>query len=96
MFLLLIGMTQWVSFWAYRRRVAFQVFFGLTLCLALAVILTYSRFSFFWEIQYPDKSNPITWRSGLLFLVLLAVTQWLASLIFRKLAKKPGIPSALP
>ena len=65
-------------------KTLFQVLLGLVLCIVIAVGLMYSRLPFFWEAHYPDGSYPITWRSGLLFLVLLAVTQWIAFLIFRK------------
>jgi len=82
--LLLIATGQWVSFWAFRQGIALQVFSGLALCVAIAVPLTYSSFSFFWETQYPDGSNPITWRSGLLLMGLVAITQWIAFLIFRR------------
>jgi hypothetical protein len=65
-------------------KTIFQVLFGIVLSIVIAVGLTYSRLPFFWEAHYPDGSYPITWRSGLLFVFLLAVTQWIAFLIFRR------------
>ena len=61
-----------------------QILFGIILCIVVVVGATYSRLPFFWETHYPDGSYPITWRSGLLFLVLFGVTQWIAFLIFRR------------
>jgi uncharacterized protein with PQ loop repeat len=85
--LLLIVVTQWISFLAFRRRVALQVLFGLVLCMATAVWLIYSSHSFFWETQYPDGSNPITWRSRVVFLLLLAITQGISFLAFRRIRR---------
>ena len=79
-FLLLIASAQWISYLAFRRSIALQVFFGLICCMAIAGYLIYSSHSFFWETPYPDGSNPITWRSGLLFLLLLAMTQGISFL----------------
>jgi CDP-diglyceride synthetase len=61
-----------------------QILFGIVLSVVVAVGATYSRIPFFWETHYPDGSYPITWRSGLLFLVIVAITQWIASLFFRR------------
>lgn len=68
-------------------RTVLQVLFGMLLCVTTAIALTYSRFPFFWETQYPDGSCPISWRSGLVFLVLLGATQWIAFLLFRLLSR---------
>jgi hypothetical protein len=88
--LLLVVAGQWISFWVFRHGIALQVFSGLALCAAIAVALTYSGVSFFWEAQYPDKSNPITWRSGVLLLALIAVTQLIAVLVFRFRRPRPN------
>jgi len=81
--ILLLATAQWVSFFAFRRRIAVQVLFGSFLCMAIAVWLTYSSRSFFWETQYPDGSSPITWRSDVVFLLLMLVTQAISFLVFR-------------
>jgi hypothetical protein len=70
------------------RRVV-QVLFGLALCVAVAVCLTYSSLPFFWERGDPQPHvYTITWRSGLVFLVLLAAAQWVSVLIFRRIFGK--------
>jgi|SRR5208283_329342 len=81
----LLATTQWISFFAFRHRIALQVLFGSVLGTAIAVWLMYSRLSFFWETSYPDGSNPITWRSDVMFLLLLAVTQAISFFVFRGL-----------
>ncbi len=86
--LLLVAVTQWTSFWAFRHRIALQVLFGLVLCMAIAVWSLYSRLSFFWETSYPDGSNPITWRSDVMFLLLLAITQWITFWVFRRFRRR--------
>jgi hypothetical protein len=88
--LLLAVVGQWLSFWVFRHGIALQVCSGLALCAAIGVSLTYSGVSFFWEAQYPDKSNPITWRSGVLLLALIAVTQLVAVLVFRLGRPRPN------
>jgi hypothetical protein len=80
--LLLLAVTQGVSFFVFRRRIALQVLSGLALCTAVAVWLIYSSRSFFWETRYPDGSNPISWRSDLVLLLLLAITQGISFLAF--------------
>jgi len=81
--LLLVVVGQWLSFRVFRHGVALQVCSGLALCAVITVALTYSRVFFFWEAQYPDKSTAITWRSGVLLLALIVVTQVIAALVFR-------------
>jgi hypothetical protein len=90
--LLLLGITQWISFVAFRRHVAVEVLVGVVLCAGVASWLMFSPHSFFWETRYPDGSSPITWRSDLVLLVLLALTQGASFIIFQRL--RPGRPSA--
>lgn len=84
---LLLTATQWVAFFSFRHQVALQLLFGLVLCAAVTVGLIYSKLSFSWEVQYPDGSSPITWRSDVLLFLLLAATQGVAYLIFRRFRK---------
>jgi hypothetical protein len=84
----LIAVTQWVAFLAFRHRIALQVLFGLVGCAAVTAGLIYSSQSFFWETRYPDGSSPITWRSDVALLLLLSLTQWVSALMFRGL-KRP-------
>lgn len=90
--LLLLGITQWISFVAFRRHVAVEVLVGVVLCAGVASWLMFSSHSFFWETRYPDGSSPITWRSDLVLLVLLALTQGASFIILQRL--RPGRPSA--
>lgn len=43
MAVVLLAAAQWVSFFAFRRRIALQVLFGSALCMAIAAWLLYSR-----------------------------------------------------
>jgi hypothetical protein len=90
--LLLLGIMQWISFVTFRRHVVLEVLFGLALCAAVATWLIFSSHSFFWEAQYPDGSSPITWRSDLVLLFLLALTQGVSFVIFHRF--RPAKPSA--
>ncbi|MGA2273318.1 MAG: hypothetical protein ABSH00_07180 [Bryobacteraceae bacterium] len=83
--LLLMATTQWISFCAFRRHIALQVIFGVILCMATAVSLFRSSHSFFWETRYPDGSNPITSRSDIALLLLIAITQGISFLTFRRI-----------
>ena len=58
---------------------------GIGLCSVISMGLIYSKLPLLWEAHYPDGSYPITWRSGLILLALLAVTQWVASVAFKRI-----------
>jgi hypothetical protein len=90
--LLLLGFTQWISFLAFRHHVVTEVLVGVVLCAGVASWLMFSSHSFFWETRYPDGSSPITWRSDLVLLILLALTQGVSFVIFQCL--RPSRPSA--
>lgn len=81
--LVLIAVTQLVSFYAFRRGIALQVLLGLGVCTVVILGLLYSPLSFFWETRYPDGSTPITWRSDVALLLLLSLSQWASFLAFR-------------
>ena len=91
--LLLAGLTQWISFWAFRRHIALQFLVGLGLCVATAVVLFEASFSFSWEPHNPDGTFPLTWRSDLIILALISVTQGISFSIFR--LTKPARPRHL-
>jgi hypothetical protein len=78
-----LAVTQWVALIIFRHHVVSQVLFGLILCAATSIWLVHSRFSMFWEEQYADGSSPVTWRSSLFLVLLLAVTQLMSYLVFR-------------
>jgi len=83
--LALLAITQWISYFVFRRHIALQVLCGTILCIAIAVPLIYSNYSFFWEVRYPDGSSPITWRSDMALLLLTVITQAISSLAFRRI-----------
>jgi hypothetical protein len=74
----LLVTTQLGSFFIFRHRIALRVLMGCLLCAAITLCAFCLNPSLPWEPQYPDGSRPITWRSGLLFVVLFAVTQSIA------------------
>ena len=76
---------------ASMRKTVSAVFGGLVLCTGVGFWLMKSTVSFFWETTYPAGSNPITWRSGVALLVLVAVTQGLSFIYFRLLWRSNGI-----
>jgi drug/metabolite transporter (DMT)-like permease len=81
--LLLIAVAQWISFWTFRRRIALKLFLGMVLCVGIATLILYSSYSFSWEPKDPEGTFPLTWRSDVVILLLLSVTQGLSFLAFR-------------
>jgi hypothetical protein len=88
-FFLLAGVTQWVSFLTFRHGIALQVLLGLALGAAMADLYVSARVPM-WENQSPDGSYIIGWRSAVVFLLLLATTQWISFLAFRRIRGKKG------
>jgi len=80
--LLLIGVVQWISLLTFRRRIALQVFLGLVLFVAIATLILSSSFSFSWEPQGPEGTFSLTWRSDVVILLFLSVTQGLSFTAF--------------
>jgi hypothetical protein len=64
-------------------RKVFQIALGAALCIAIAVPLIYSSFPLFWEHEDEPHVYSITWRSGVVVLVIVLLTQWISHLIFR-------------
>ncbi len=92
---LLIAATQWISFLVFRYRTALPVFAGLVLCVLFAIPVLYSNAAFSWERHSPNGTFTVGWRSDGLFLLLLAATQGISFLTFRRIrrvgnASKPG------
>jgi hypothetical protein len=85
--LLIVG--QSISFLTIQRHIALQVLSGLILCIISIWILLYSSLAFFWEHEYsvPDAGVPITWRSKLMLVVFLIITQGVVFLVFRFIRK---------
>ena len=80
MVVLLLAVTQWVSFFSFHRRIALQVLLGSALCMAVAIWLLYSSVPLFWEQEDQPHVYSITWRSDLVFLLLVAITQGISFL----------------
>ena len=81
--LAILAVGQAVAKLVFRREIALQVLIGLITCVMIATALIYTRLSFFWEPRYPDGSTPITWRSGVMFVILVAISQFASSAIFK-------------
>jgi len=67
-------------------KIVFQVLVGLVLCAGIGAVLIYSSLPIFWEHEEPLQPlvYSITWRSGVMLVVLLAVTQGISFLAFRR------------
>jgi CDP-diglyceride synthetase len=63
-------------------RKLFQIIFGAALCIAITAGLIYSPFSLFWEHEDQPHVYSITWRSVVVFLLLVLLTQWISQLVF--------------
>jgi hypothetical protein len=63
-----------------------QVLVGLALCAAIVYVLIYSSLPLFWEHEEPLQAHvySLTWRSGVVLVLLLAVTQAISFLLFRR------------
>lgn len=63
-----------------------QVVVGVGLCAAAAYVLVYSRLPIFWE--HEERLQPhvysLTWRSGVMVALLMAITQTISFFIFRR------------
>jgi hypothetical protein len=81
--LLLAGLTQRISFWTFRRRLAPRVIVGIGLCIAVAILLFESSFAFRREPRDANGIGPITWRSDLVILALITITQGISFWFFR-------------
>jgi len=76
-------------------RKLFQVALGTALCIGIAAGLIYSPFQLFWEHEDEPHVYSITWRSAVVFLLLLLFTQWISHLIFGWIGRrrKQGLDS---
>jgi len=68
-------------------KTIFQVLFGLALCVGIGAVLIYSSLPIFWEHEERLQFHvyPITWRSGVLAVLLLTITQAISFLVFRRI-----------
>lgn len=77
-----------MNLWLHRKemmKTVLQVLIGLVLWVAIGAVLIYSSLPIFWEHEEPLQFHvyPITWRSGVLAVLVLAVTQAISFLVFR-------------
>jgi 4-amino-4-deoxy-L-arabinose transferase-like glycosyltransferase len=95
--LLVVVITQWMSWWVFRRRIALQVLAGVVLCLAITCGLLFSSLPMFWENEEAIQPGvyTITWRSQLMFLLLLALGQGISFVLFRWFKREQGTQSRI-
>lgn len=71
-------------------KIILQVLVGAALCLAIAAGLVYGPLPIFWE--HEDRLQPhvysITWRSAVLFLLLVVLTQCISHLMFCHIGRR--------
>lgn len=68
-----------------RMKTVLQVLVGLALCVGIGAALIYSSLPIFWEHEdLQPRVYSITWRSGVMLVLLLAVTQGISFLAFRR------------
>ena len=67
-----------------------QVLVGLALCAAIGYALAYSSMPFFWEHEEPLQPYvySLTWRSGAMLVLLVAITQAISFFIFRRMPRR--------
>ena len=63
-----------------------QVLVGLALCAAIGYVLVYSSIPLFWEHEETLQPHvySFTWRSGVMLVLVMAITQAIAFFIFRR------------
>jgi hypothetical protein len=94
--LLIIAVTQVISVFSFRRRIAFQVAFGVVVCMGISFGFLYSPLPMFWEQEDQPHVYSITWRSAIAFLLLLLITQGVAHLTFRVVRRLRRNPHCEP
>jgi len=63
-----------------------QVLVGLAICAVIGYTLIYSSFPLLWEHEEPLQPHvySLTWRSGVMLVLLLMVTQAISFILFRR------------
>jgi hypothetical protein len=80
--LLILAITQWLSFVSFRRGIVLQVLVGVFLCISAAIgFLT--RLPIFWEREDQPLVYSITWRSSVAFLIMLVLSEGVSYCVFR-------------
>jgi hypothetical protein len=65
------------------QKLVLPVLFGLALCGVFAECLIYSTLDFSWEARNLDGSSSITWRTGIVLLLLIAAAHGISFWTFR-------------
>jgi hypothetical protein len=66
-------------------KTVLQVLVGLVLSVGIGAVLIYSSLPIFWEREdLQPHVYSLTWRSGVMLVLLLAVTQGISFLAFRR------------
>ena len=68
-------------------KAVIQIIVGIMVTVVICLLFVYTRLSLFWETRYPDGSSPITWRSGLAFLLFLVVGQLVGFFVARRMGR---------
>jgi hypothetical protein len=64
-------------------RLSLQIFLGIFCSVVVAYVFLY--LGLFWESQSPDGNSYIlTWRSALVFALIVGATQWTSLVMFRR------------
>jgi len=69
-------------------KAAIQIGIGIAVTVVTCLLFLYTSAPIFWETRYPDGSYPISWRSGLAFLLFLAVGQFVGFCVARRMYLK--------
>jgi hypothetical protein len=84
--ILLAAISQLISFWAFRKRIALTLLGGVAASIATWRWLGSSSLAFAWEPHGPEGTFPLTWRSDLVvfaflltFLTLSLLLRWTIS-----------------
>jgi len=66
-------------------KAVIQIIVGIMVTVVICLLFLYTRLSLFWETRYPDGSSPITWRSGLAFLLFVVAGQLVGFFVARRM-----------
>lgn len=76
-----------------RARVVALIQVLLGLAMAASIIIFYLSSSLpMWEYRAPDGSYVIGWRTAVVFVLIVATTQWISSFVFREIKRSREKP----
>lgn len=73
-------------------RALLQVLLGAVLCVAIALGVVYSPIPLIWEHEDQPLVYSITWRSAIVFLLLVLITQGISYVVFRLIGRNRRKP----